>query len=155
MSRRSVLALGAYAAVCMSASPASSNDIYPPPPSVRAIDLKDINLRCEPVAGGTPWISNIARDYRISPGNSAVNGEILRMSEINENSQNNLLGFGAKARKLAWNRPADASVPVAHYVLDLRTNGIAVSFDNGEYDGRKFASTALQLRCSRRLLKYS
>jgi hypothetical protein len=155
MVRRAVLALGAYAAVCLSASPASSGDSYPPPPSVRAIDLKDISLRCEPVAGGTPWISDIARDYRISPGNSAVNGEILRISRIDENRENSLLGFGAKARKLAWNRPADASVPVAHYVLDLATNGIAVSFDDGEYDGRKLAGTELQLRCTRRLLKYS
>jgi hypothetical protein len=136
----------------MSASPAGASDIYPPPPSVRSIDLKDINLRCEPVVGGTPWISKIARDYRIDPGNSAVNGEILQISEIDEN---NLFGFGANARKLAWNRPADGSVPVARYVLNLGTNGIVVSFDNGEYDGGKFASTELQLRCTRRLLKYS
>jgi hypothetical protein len=152
MLRRSVLALGAYAVVLMSASPASANDIYPPPPSMRGIDLKDINLHCEPVVGGTPWISHMARDYRINPGNSAVNGEILRISEINEN---NLFGLGAKARKLAWNRPAEASVPAAHYVLNLAINAIVVSFDDGEYDGRKFASTELQLRCTRRLLEYS
>ena len=154
MLKPSLLGLGAYAAVCMSAISAGANDIYPPPPSFH-INTRDIDLRCEPVGDGTPWISNIARDYRISPGNSAVNGEILQISEINENNPNNLLGFGAKARKLAWNRPADASVPVAHYVLNLGTNGIAVSFDNGEYDGRKVAGTELQLRCIRRLLKYS
>jgi hypothetical protein len=150
MLRLSLLGLGAYAAVCVSAIPAGANDIYPPPPSVSGIDLKNIDLRCEPVVSGTPWISSIARDYRINLSNSSVNGEVLQINEVNE-----LNIFGTKARKLAWNRPADAPVPVAHYVLHLGPKSIVVSFDNGEYNGRKFASTELQLRCTRRLLKYS
>jgi hypothetical protein len=125
-------------------------DIYPPPQSVSGIDLENIDLRCESVVSGTPWISSIARDYRINLSNSSVNGEILLINEVNE-----IDVFGTKARKLAWNRPADAPVPVAHYVLNLGLKSIVVSFDNGEYNGRKFASTELQLRCTRRLLEYS
>ena len=79
-----------------------------------------------------------------------MNGEVLQINEVNE-----INVFGTKARKFAWNRPADAPVPVAHYVLNLGPKSIVVSFDNGEYNGRKFASTELQLRCTRRLLKYS
>jgi hypothetical protein len=150
MLRLSLLGLGAYAAVCVSAIPAGANDIYPPPPSVSGIDLENIDLRCESVVSGTPWISSIARDYRINLSNSSVNGEILLINDVNE-----INVFGTKARKLAWNRPADAPVPVAHYVLNLGPKSIVVSFDNGEYNGRKFASTELQLRCTRRLLKYS
>jgi hypothetical protein len=150
MLRLSLLGLGAYAAVCVSAIPAGANDIYPPPPSVSGIDLKNIDLRCEPVVSGTPWISSIARDYRINLSNSSVNGEVLQINEVNE-----INVFGTKARKLAWSRPADAPVPVAHYVMNLGPKSIVVSFDNGEYNGRKFASTELQLRCTRRLLKYS
>jgi hypothetical protein len=150
MLRLSLLGLGACAAVCVSAIPAGANDIYPPPPSVSGIDLKNIDLRCEPVVSGTPWISSIARDYRINLSNSSVNGEVLLINEVNE-----INVFGTKARKLAWNRPADAPVPVAHYVLNLGPKSIVVSFDNGECNGRKFASTELQLRCTRRLLKYS
>jgi hypothetical protein len=150
MLRLSLLGLGAYAAVCVSAIPAGANDIYPPPPSVSGIDLENIDLRCEPVVSGTPWISSIARDYRINLSNSSVNGEVLQINEVSE-----IDVFGTKARKLAWNRPADAPVPVAHYVLNLGAKSIVVSFDNGEYNGRKFASTELQLRCTRRLLKYS
>jgi hypothetical protein len=148
MLRLSQLGLGAYAAVCVSAIPAGANDIYPPPPSVSGIDLKNVDLRCEPVVSGTPWISSIARDYRINLSNSSVNGEVLQINEVNEI---NVLG----ARKLAWNRPADPPVPAAHYVLNLGAKSIVVSFDNGEYNGRKFASTELQLRCTRRLLRYS
>jgi hypothetical protein len=150
MLRLSLLGLGAYAAVCVSAIPAGANDIYPPPPSVSGIDLENIDLRCESVVSGTPWISSIARDYRINLSNSSVNGEILLINEVNE-----INVFGTKARKLAWNRPADAPVPVAQYVLNLGPKSIVVSFDNGEYNGREFASTELQLRCTRRLLKYS
>jgi hypothetical protein len=150
MLRLSLLGLGAYAAVCVSAIPAGANDIYPPPPSVSGIDLENIDLRGESVVSGTPWISSIARDYRINLSNSSVNGEILLINEVNE-----IDVFGTKARKLAWNRPADAPVPVAHYVLNLGLKSIVVSFDNGEYNGRKFASTELQLRCTRRLLEYS
>jgi hypothetical protein len=149
MLKPSILGLGAYAAVCISAIPAGANEIYPPPPSFH-INTQDIDLRCEPVGDGTPWISNIARDYRINLGNSAVNGEILQIDQINE-----LTLFDAKVGKLAWNRPADGFVPVAHYVLNLRTNDIIVSFDKGEHDGRKFADTELRLRCIRPLIKYS
>ena len=150
MLRLSLLGLGAYAAVCVSAIPTGANDIYPPPPSVSGVDLRNIDLRCEPVVSGTPWISSIARDFRINLSNSSVNGEVLQINEVNE-----INVFGTKARKFAWNRPADAPVPVAHYVLNLGPKSIVVSFDNGEYNGRKFASTELQLRCTRRLLKYS
>jgi hypothetical protein len=150
MLRLSVLGLAAYAAVCMSASRASAEDIYPPPPIV-TLNAGDIDLRCDAVGGGTPWISGIARNYRIDLIHSSVNGEALQINEAKVVM--NVLG--AKVRTLAWNRPADASVPAAHYVLNLGTNGIVVSLDNGEPDGRKSASAELQLRCSRRFLKYS
>jgi hypothetical protein len=149
MLRLSVLGLAAYAAVCMAASRAGAEDIYPPPPSI-TLDPQDIDLRCYTV-GGTPWISHVARDYRIDLSHSSVNGEALQINEAK--AVMNVLG--AKVRTLAWNRPADASVPAAHYVLNLGTNGIVVSLDNGESDGRKSADAELQLRCTRRLLKYS
>jgi hypothetical protein len=149
MVRLSALGLAAYAAVCMAAGRASAEDIYPPPPIV-TLDALDIDLRCDAV-GGTPWISHIARNYRIDLSHSSVNGEALQINEAKVVM--NVLG--AKVRTLAWNRPADASVPAAHYVLNLRTSGIVVSFDNGESDGRKSAGAELQLRCTRRLLKYS
>jgi hypothetical protein len=101
--------------------------------------------------GGTPWISGIARNYRIDLSHSSVNGEALQINEAKVVM--NVLG--ANVRTLAWNRPADASVPAAHYVLNLGTNGIVVSVDNGESDGRRSAGTELQLRCTRRFLKYS
>jgi hypothetical protein len=85
-------------------------------------------------------------DIRLSP----VNGEILQIDQINEFTL-----FDAKVSKLAWNRPADGFVPIAHYVLNLRTNDIVVSFDKVQYDGRKFASTELRLRCIRPRIKYS
>jgi hypothetical protein len=133
----------------MSAIPAGANDIYPPPPSFH-INTGDIDLRCHPVGGGTPWISNIARNYRINLGNSAVNGEILQIDKINE-----FTFLDAKDDKLAWDSPADGLVPIAHYVLDLRTNDIVVSFDKRVFDGQTFASTELRLRCIRPLIKYS
>ena len=160
----SALGLGAYAAVCMSASPASANDINLPAqinlhcyaprfvtrqvfrqvtPALAALDaLAPLD---EPGTGGAPppWISNVAMDYRIKPGNSTVNGETLQIDQIDNQI------YAKKVLKLAWHRPADASVPAAHYVLDLRTNGIVVSFDNSESDVRKVASTVLQLRCTR------
>ena len=148
MVRLSALGLAAYAAVCMAAGRANAEDIYPPPPIV-TLDALDIDLRCDAV-GGTPWNSHIARKYRIDLSHSSVNGEALQINEAK--AVVNVLG--AKVRTLAWNRPADASVPAAHYVLNLRTNGIVVSF-NGESDGRKSAGAELQLRCTRRLLKYS
>jgi hypothetical protein len=149
MVRLSVLGLAAYAAVCMAASRASAEEIYPPPPSI-TLDARDIDLRCYAVGDGTPWISHVARDYRIDLSHSSVNGEALQINE----AKVVINVLGAKVRTLAWNRPADASVPAAHYVLNLRTNGIVVSFDDGESDGRKSAGAELQLRCSRRFLKY-
>ena len=96
------------------------------------------------------WSSNIAKRYRIDLGNSAVNSEILQIDRIDE-----VTLFDAKVGKLAWNRPADGLIPVAHYVLNLRTNDMVVSFDKGDDDGRKFASSELRLRCVRLLIKYS
>ena len=176
MSRPSVLGLGAYVVVCVSASSASADDIYPPPPNVTV--SAEINLRCsapkfvmrpfpdlrpaalaasgalarsdEPGTGPglPPWISAIAKDYRIDLDRSAVNGENLPIDRIDNQIE-------PKVVKLAWHRPADASAPAAHYVLNLGTNGIDVSFDVGEYDGRKFASTEFRLRCARPLPQYS
>jgi hypothetical protein len=133
----------------MSAIPAGANDIYPPPPSFH-VNTRGIDLRCQPVGDGAPWISNIAKDYRVDLGHSAVNGEILQIDQIDE-----LTPFDTKVGKLAWNMPADGAVPIAHYVLNLRTNDIVVSFDEGEHDGRKLASTELRLRCVRPRIKYS
>jgi hypothetical protein len=141
--------LAAYAAACVSAIPAGANDIYPPPPSFH-LNTQDIDLRCQPVGDGLPWISNIARNYRINLGNSAVNGEILQIDQVNEFTL-----FDAKVGKLAWNTTTDGFAPVAHYVLNLRTNDIVVSFDKSEYDGRKFAGTELRLRCVRPMIKFS
>jgi hypothetical protein len=148
MLKPSMLGLAAYAAVCMSAIPAGAGDIYPPPPSFH-INTRDIDLRCVPVEDGAPWSSNIARQYRIDLGNSAVNGEMLRIDQTDEFAL-----VDTKVAKLAWNRPAEGLVPVAHYVLNLRTNDIVVSFDKGEYDGQKFAGTELRLRCIRPSIKY-
>jgi hypothetical protein len=149
LSRLSVRGLGAYAAACMSVSPACAGDIELP---------GEINLHCSAPRLGIsnqvtsvralsdafappPWISRIAGDYRINLGNSTVNGEILRIDQIDNQ-------ITAKLVKLAWHRAADAAVPAAHYMLNLRTNEIVVFFDDGEYNGRK-SSTALQLRCER------
>ena len=135
MLRQSALGLGVVAAVCMPA--ASAN--------VRYADY--INLSCSVEAGSArpgdpPWITAIAVSYRINLNASVVNGEIL---QIDRNDVN-----GAK---LTWHRPANASVPAAHYVLDLGTGGLFVSFDRFEHDGRKFAGAARRLRCTDRLLK--
>jgi hypothetical protein len=80
--------------------------------------------------------------YRINLSASAVNGEILQIDRIDLNGP-----------KLKWDRPADASVPATHYVLDLGTGGLFVSFDKFERDGRKFGGAARRLRCTDRLLK--
>jgi hypothetical protein len=85
--------------------------------------------------------------YRVNLSNSTVNDEILQIDQIDN--------LAKVILKLAWHRPADASVPAAYYVLDLGTNGIVVSFDNDEYDGRKFAGTARRLRCTRPLRENS
>ena len=176
MSRLRVLGLAAYLAVCVSAGSARADDIYPPPPSIKV--SAEINLRCSapqfvmrplpdlrlpalaasgalapPDQPGTAdrlpkLISRIAKDYRIDLNHSAVNGEILLIDRIDNQ-------IDPKVIQLAWHRPVDASVPAAHYVLNLATNGIDVSFDNGEYDGRNFAGTAFRLRCARPLPQYS
>jgi hypothetical protein len=92
--------------------------------------------------GDPPWINALAIFYRINLNASAVNGEFLQIDRIDANGP-----------KLKWDRPADASVPAAHYVLDLGTGGLFVSFDKFEHDGRKFAGAARRLRCTDRLLK--
>jgi hypothetical protein len=135
MLRQSVLGLGVVAAVCMPAASANA----------RYIDY--INLSCSVEAGPArpadpPWITAITMFYRINLSASAVNGEILQIDRSDVNGP-----------KLAWHRPADASVPAAHYVLDLGTGVLFVSFEKFEHDGRKFAGAARRLRCTDRLLK--
>jgi hypothetical protein len=179
MRRPFVLGLGVCAAASMSAGLASANEINLKCSTAEGVQIcvsAEISLRCsaprdvprqfrkppalealsalapvdEPSIGGAPppWIANIARDYRIDLENSAVNGEILQIDRIDDQ-------IYPKDLELGWQKPADASVPAAHYVLDLRTGGIVVSFDNGEHDGRKFASTELRLRCTRPLRENS
>jgi hypothetical protein len=137
MLRQSVLGLGVYAAVCMSAGSANA---------------KDINLHCsvtpDPTRqGDPPWIANIAGNYRINLSESAVNGEVLQIDRMNAES--------AEGSKFTWDRPADASGPAAHYVLDLRHGALFVSFDYFKYNGRKFASAALLLLCTNLKLKFA
>jgi len=55
--------------------------------------------------------------------------------------------------KLLWDRPARTTAPAAHYVLDLQTGRLFVSFDKFELDGQKFTLTTRGLRCTDRLLK--
>jgi hypothetical protein len=134
MLRQSVLGLGVVAAVFVSAASAGARD-------------RGINLHCSvevsPARPADPprYIA-IAMNYRIDLGASAVNGEIVRIDRSDVNGP-----------KLTWNRPANASVPASHYVLDLGTGRLFVSFDKFEYDGRKFAGAARRLRCTDRLLK--
>jgi hypothetical protein len=135
MLRQSVLGLGVAAAVCIPAG--SANAGY----------ADYMNLSCTVESGSArpgdpPWITALAIFYRINLSASAVNGEILQIDRIDANGP-----------KLSWHRPADASVPAAHYVLDLGTGGLFVSFDRFEHDGRKFAGAARRLRCTDRLLK--
>jgi hypothetical protein len=135
MLRQCVLGLGVVAAVCMPA--ASGNARY----------ADYINLHCSIESGPArpgdpPWITALAMFYRINLSASAVNGEILQIDRIDANGL-----------KLSWHRPAGASVSAAHYVLDLGTGGLFVSFDKFEHDGRKFAGAARRLRCTDRLLK--
>jgi hypothetical protein len=106
-----------------------------------------INLSCSVEAGSArpgdpPWIAATPVFYRINLRASAVNGEILQIERSDVNGP-----------KLSWDRPAKASAPAAHYVLDLGTGGLFVSFDKFEHDGRKFAGAARRLRCTDRLLK--
>jgi hypothetical protein len=131
MLRQSVLGLGVAAAVCMPAASANARYNY-------------INLSCSVEAGPArpgdpPWITALAMVYRINLSASAVNGEILQIDRMD--------------MKLDWHRPADTSVPAAHYVLDLGTGGLFVSFEKFEYNGRKFGGAARRLRCTDRLLK--
>jgi hypothetical protein len=118
-----------------------------PAASANARYVDYINLSCSVEAGPArpgdpPWITALAIFYRINLSASAVNGEIL---PIDRSDVNGL--------KLSWHRPADASVPAAHYVLNLGTGGLLVSFDKFEHDGRKSAGAARRLRCTDRLQK--
>jgi hypothetical protein len=92
--------------------------------------------------GGQPWFNAVAMSYRIDLKASAVNGETVQIERRDVNGP-----------KLLWDRPAGASVPTTHYVFDLGTGDLSVSFDKFEHDGRKFAGAARRLRCSDRLLK--
>jgi hypothetical protein len=142
MWRQSVRWLGVYTALCMSVSSATANDIYPHPLSLRGIDLDAnyINLYCSVEPDPTRWGEqpNIATHYRINLNNSEVNGEILRIDRIDTRDE-----LFPGEPKIAWNRAAEASIPAAHYILDLRSKRLAVSFD----PTRSSANTALHLRC--------
>jgi hypothetical protein len=149
--RLSVLGLGAYAAICMSPSPASAKDIYPPPPSF-TLDAKDINLRCSSYVGGDgPWTG--ALNYRINLNDSTVNGENLQIDRIDGRGprlSENLDRIDVKGPKLRWHGPVDASVPAAEYLLDLSKGRLDVTF---EYDGR--GSRRFRLQCINKLLKFA
>jgi hypothetical protein len=135
MLRYSVCGLGVIAAVCMPASSASAG----------YADYMSLSCRVEPRSsrpGDPPWINAVIPAYYINLNTSAVNGEIVQIERIDVNGP-----------KLKWDRPASASLPAAHYVLDLGSGGLFVSFDKFERDGRKFAAAARRLRCTDRLLK--
>ncbi len=135
MLRQSVLGLGVAAAVCMPAASAHA----------RYADYMILSCTIEADArrpGGQPWFNAIAMGYRIDFKASAVNGEAVQIERRDVNGP-----------KLLWDRPANASVPAAHYVLDLGTGSLFVSFDKFEHDGRKFAEAARRLRCTDRLRK--
>ena len=130
-----VLGLGVAAAVCMPAASASP----------RPTDY--MSLRCTVEAGlarrgDPPWVNAIAMFYHINLSASAVNGETLQIERSD-----------ADGAKLSWHRPAAASVPAAHYVLDIATGGLFVSFDKFEVDGRKFGIAVRRLRCTDPLRK--
>jgi hypothetical protein len=106
-----------------------------------------MNLHCSVEAGAArpgdpPWVTALTIIYQINLNASAVNGEIVPIDRSDANGQ-----------KLKWNRPATASGPAAHYVFDLGTGGLFVSFDRFEQDGRKFSGAARRLRCTDRLNK--
>jgi hypothetical protein len=135
MLRQSVLGLGVVAAACMPAASANA----------RYTDYMSLHCSVEsgPARpGDPPWIVALAMFYRINLSASAVNGEILQIDRRDVNGP-----------KLTWHRPAGASVPAAHYVLDLGTGGLFVSFEKFEHDGRKFAGAGRRLRRTDRLLK--
>src|SRR5437588_325515 len=86
--------------------------------------------------GEPPWINAVSLHYRIDLRASAVNGESVQIAQREVNGP-----------KLSWDKPAGATAPAAHYVLDLQTGHLFVSFDRFELDGRKFSLTTRQLRC--------
>jgi hypothetical protein len=135
MLRQFVLGLGVVAAVCMPAASASA----------RFADYMSLHCSVESGSarpGDPPWVSAVIPAYYINLNASAVNGEIVQIERRDVNGP-----------KLLWDRPAKASVPATHYVLDLGTSVLFVSFDRFEYEGRKFAGAARRLRCTDRLLK--
>jgi hypothetical protein len=135
MLRQSVLGLGVTAAVCMAAGSANA----------RYADYMSLHCSVESGAarpGDPPWVTAVVPVYYINLNASAVNGETVQIERRDVNGP-----------KLLWDRPANASVPAAHYVLDLGTGSLFVSFDKFEYDGRKFAGASRRLRCTDRLLK--
>jgi hypothetical protein len=135
MLRKSVLGLGVVAAVCMQAASANA----------RYADYMSLHCSVESGLarpGDPPWVAAVVPFYYINLNASAVNGEMVRIERRDVNGP-----------KLMWDRPANASVPTAHYVLDLGTGVLSVSFDKFEHDGRKFAGAARRLRCTDRLQK--
>jgi hypothetical protein len=123
------------AAVCM------------PPASASPRHTDYMSLRCTVEAGlarpgDPPWVNAIAMFYHINLSASAVNGESVQIGRSD-----------ADGAKLSWQRPADASVPTAHYVLDIGTGSLFVSFDKFEVDGRKFGIAVRRLRCTDPLRK--
>jgi hypothetical protein len=135
MLKQSVLGLGVVAAVCVPAASANARYAY------------YMNLSCTVEArparpGDPPWINAVIPNYYINLNASAVNGEVLQIDRRDVDGP-----------KLSWHRPANTSVPAAHYVLDLGTGGLFVSFDKFERDGRKFGGAARRLRYTDRLLK--
>jgi hypothetical protein len=154
MLRISVLGLGACAAICMSASLASAEDIYPPPPPSITLNPNEIELRCSSYVGGDgPWTG--ALNYRINLSDSTVNGENLQIERIHAKGPESLSVLMPTPRsvndttlRFGWHRPANASVPAANYLLDLSNGRLDVTF---EYDGRELQR--FQLRCIRKWLK--
>jgi hypothetical protein len=135
MLRQFVLGLGVVAAVCMPAASAHA----------RYADYMSLSCTVEADSrrpGAQPWFNAVAMSYRIDLKASAVNGEAVQIERRDVNGP-----------KLLWDRPAGASVPTTHYVFDLGTGSLLVSFDKFEHDGQKFAGAARRLRCTDRLRK--
>ena len=135
MLRQSVLGLAVVAAVCMPAATANA----------RYADYMNLSCTVEPRLarpGDPPWVNAVAPAYYINLNASAVNGEMVQIERRDVNGP-----------KLSWDRPAGATVPAAHYVLDLGTGSLFVSFDKFERDGQKFGGAARRLRCTDRLRK--
>jgi len=136
MLRRSVWRLGAVAAVCLPAVPAHAG----------YADHMSLSCRVDvagPVRpGDPPWFNAVSLHYRINLKASAVNGETVQLEQRDVGGP-----------KLLWDRPAGTAAPTSHYILDLQTGRLFVSFDKFELDGRKFSLTTRQLRCTDRLRK--